>query len=509
MKRLHIFSKFILVATLTFGSAACNKLLDIEPKQSIDSVTALSTEEAVNAAIIGVVDLMQPVRYFGRDIIATGEALSDNGRATNKSGRLNSEYLNVINNHFGTTTVSLTIGGNSVISSIWSLSYTAINQINLILEGLSKVDKMPQANKDAAEGQLKFFRALIYHNLVKIWAYDPNAKIDTYDKGGVPLLLTGTLDFGQVSKPARAAVADVYKQIYADLTDAIVKLDKVAASRAPFNPTKGAAQALFSRVALHNRDYDNVIKYANDAIASGAAKFAAKDAYVAGWRAAQHPESFYEIKYVTAENVGVNESLQTSYTTLVELGNRAKTGGFGDLVPTDALLTAMTIGKVDKAKATFERGTDVRALLYEFGTAGRGTAEIECTKFIGKNGAVNLDNVPVIRVSEVILNRAEAYAAQNKATEALKDLNQIRERAGLTAQPATIEAAALRADILTQRRVELAFEGDRWFTLKRLGQDVVKAAPSATLPFTDYRMLPPIPVREVQSNPSLKQNFGY
>lgn len=501
MKSLHIFSKFILAAALTFGSAACSNLLDIEPKQSIDSVTALSTEEAVNAAIIGVVDLMQPTRYYGRDLVATGEALADNGRATNKSGRLNSEYLNAVNSHFGTTATGS--------STIWSNSYQAINQINLILEGLPKVEKMTQASKDAAEGQLKFFRALIYHNLVKIWAYDPNAKIDTYDKGGVPLLLTGTLDFGQVSKPTRAAVADVYKQIYADLTDAIVKLDKTAASRAPFNPTKGAAQALFSRVALHNRDYDNVIKYANDAIASGVAKFAAKDAYVAGWRAAQHPESFYEIKYVTAENLGVNESLQTSYTTLVELGNRAKTGGFGDLVPTDALLTAMTIGKVDKAKATFERGTDVRALLYEFGTAGRGTAEVECTKFIGKNGAVNLDNIPVIRVSEVILNRAEAYAAQNKATEALKDLNQIRERAGLMAQPATIEAEALKADILTQRRVELAFEGDRWFTLKRLGRDVVKAAPSATLPFTDYRMLPPIPVREVQSNPSLKQNFGY
>jgi hypothetical protein len=57
--------------------------------------------------------------------------------------------------------------------------------------------------------------------------------------------------------------------------------------------------------------------------------------------------------------------------------------------------------------------------------------------------------------------------------------------------------------------VELAFEGDRWFTLKRLGREIVKAAPSATLPFTDYRILPPIPVRETQSNPSLKQNFGY
>jgi starch-binding outer membrane protein, SusD/RagB family len=501
MKSLHIFSKLILATALTFGSVGCDKLLDIEPKQSIDAATGLSSEEAVNAAVIGVFDLMQPTRYYGRDLVAVGEALADNGRATNKSGRLNSEYLNAINNHFGTTA--------SGSSTVWSNSYQAINQLNLILEALPKVDKMPEANKNAVEGQVKFLRALIYHNLVKIWGYDPKAKIDQYDRGGVPLLLTGTLDYGQVTKPSRAAVADIYKQIYADLTDAIAKLEKTAVTRAPFYPTKGAAQALFSRVALHNGDYDTVIKQATDAIGSGAAKFAAKDAYVAGWRAAQHPESFYEIKYITAENVGVNEALQTTYTTLVELGNRTKTGGFGDLVPTDGLLADMTIAKVDKAKATFERGADIRAQLYEFGTAGRGTAEIECTKFLGKNTGVNLDNVPVIRISEVILNRAEAYAAQGKATEALKDLNQIRERAGLTAQVATIANDALIADVLTQRRVELAFEGDRWFTLKRLGRDIVKTAPAATLPFTDYRILPPVPVRETQSNPNLKQNFGY
>ena len=60
-----------------------------------------------------------------------------------------------------------------------------------------------------------------------------------------------------------------------------------------------------------------------------------------------------------------------------------------------------------------------------------------------------------------------------------------------------------------ERRVELAFEGHRFFDLKRLGLDIVKAAPVQNLNFTDFRLLAPIPIREIQANANLKQNTGY
>ena len=233
-------------------------------------------------------------------------------------------------------------------------------------------------------------------------------------------------------------------------------------------------------------------------------RFQTRDTYVSAWRSANHPESIFEIQFQTNENIGVNTSLQTTYTTLVASGNRTTTGGFGDLVPTKALLDAYESEKDADGKVI----VDVRRSLYELGTAGRGTAEIECTKFLGRSGQVNLDNIPVIRVSEMYLNRAEALARSGNAAGALTDLNVIRTRAGLPAATG-LTGAALITEILKQRRLELAFEGHRFFDMKRLGLDIVKAAPVQNLNFTDFRVLAPIPVREIQANAKLKQNTGY
>jgi hypothetical protein len=480
MKKISLSIKVLTIASTLFFTS-CSNLLNVDPRQSIDSATALTSQEALEAAISGVYDRLQALRMYGRDFIALPEALSDNGRATNKSGRLFPEYLNQPNAHFGAGT--------------WQLSYFAINQINLILDNAPKVN-MPAATRNNIEGQAHFLRALIYHNLMRVYAYDPGAIVTQNSRGGVPLALTPILSSDQIEKLPRAPIDAVYAQIYKDLDDAIVKLATTPNSRAPFYATRAAAEALYSRVALYRRDYANVIRFADAALSRGVGTFVSNAQYVASWRTAINPESIFELQYVTAENLGVNEALQTTYTTLLELGNRNRTGGFGDLVPTADLLNLMQA-----------EGADVRRQLYELGTAGRGTPEIECTKFFGKNGVPNLDNIPVIRVSEVILNRAEAYAMQRNDALALADVNRIRNRAGLPS--VNLSGAALLEEILKQRRIELAFEGDRWFTLKRLGRDIVKAPPATGVPFIDFRILAPIPVREIQANPNLQQNFGY
>ena len=228
--------------------------------------------------------------------------------------------------------------------------------------------------------------------------------------------------------------------------------------------------------------------------------------YVGGWRAPRHPESLFEIQYIVAENIGVNTSLQTTYTTLVRVGDRTATGGFGDFVPTTAF-----INDLESEKSATGAVLDVRRQLYELGTTGRGTAFIETTKFLGKNGTINLDNVPVIRISEVYLNRAEANYYLGNTAAALADVNTIRTRSGLPARTAAeLTGAPLLAEILRQRRLEFAFEGQRWFDLKRTGQNIVKAtAQGGGLAYTDFRILANIPVNELSTNKSIKQNFGY
>ncbi|QIP13491.1 RagB/SusD family nutrient uptake outer membrane protein [Spirosoma aureum] len=482
--KLYTFKQVLATAIMTCGLAACSSLIEVKPRTSIDSGTALTSQEAINAAVNAVYDALQSTDLYGRDLIALPEALSDNGRATNNSSRLVPEYQNQ--------------SGAHMIN--WTQDYYGINQANLVLDALTKV-KLTDALRNSYEGQCLFLRALMYFDLVKAYAYMPTATISDYNRGGVPLILSGVLTLPQVTYPERATTDAVYTQILADLTAAIEKLSATAKTRGPIYATQGAAQALYSRVALYAGKYQEAADFATKALASGIGTFQPKANYIAGWRTAINPESMFEINFQTSENIGVNTSLQTTFTTLTAVGNRTTTGGFGDLVPTVALLADLESEK-DASGAVL----DIRRQLYELGTSGRGAVNTETTKFLGKNGTINLDNVPVIRISEMYLNRAEAYYRLGKEADAIKDLNTIRTRSGL-AEKTTLTGAALLDEIIKQRRLEFAFEGHRFWDLKRLGRDIVKLP--TTVPFTDYRILARIPIAEINNNPKLKQNYNY
>ncbi len=246
MKGKYSFKIAVLGLVLTFAS--CTDLLDVEPRASIDSVTALTTEDAVNAAVNGIYDRLQSTNLYGRDLVAIPEALADNGRATNKSGRLNPEYQNQINAHF----------------IHWQTSYFAINQANLVLDALPKVEKMTQANKDFVEAQALFIRGLLYFELMRAYAYEPSVEIKEASKGGVPLLKSGVVDATQIKLESRASINDVYESIYGDLTASIAKFTSSGRTATVAFANITAARAMFSRVALYRGDYTNAAKYATD-----------------------------------------------------------------------------------------------------------------------------------------------------------------------------------------------------------------------------------------------------
>jgi hypothetical protein len=310
----------------------------------------------------------------------------------------------------------------------------------------------------------------------------------------------------------------VYAQIVADLTAAEASLTFPGTSFPNF-ANKAAAQAMLSRVYLYMKDYAKAKEWADKCITLAGSRLSTADTYVAQWRNATHQETLFQFALASnAENNGVNESLQTSFTTLTAPGGTV-TGGFGDLVPTISLLNALgitltggnTTTNFGLSASIESRSSDVRNLLYEPGTSGRGTSKVECTKYIGKNGFINLDNLPVVRIAEVYLTRAEAMATPGSSvfneTAALADLNTIATNRGLTAFDLT--GSALYEEILNQRRIELAFEGHRFFDLKRLGRDLVKAPHYNTVAFTDIRILAPLPTSEVDGNKNMVQNAGY
>jgi tetratricopeptide (TPR) repeat protein len=498
-----------LIALVVTSFSACRDALVIDPRQSIDAATALNTKDGINAAVVSVYSRFKSVRLYGRDLIAIPEALADNGFATNKSGRLLPEANNVFRAHFTGTH--------------WSACYNGINQANLILEAIptSTAPGVTAADKASWTAQLQFLRALYYFDLVKVYSYMPGTTVPAQDKGGIPIVLKGiSTSAGAIERlPSRAPIADVYAQVIADLVAAEAVL--ATSTNANF-ANKAAAQALLSRVYLYMKDYAKAKEWADKCITLvGPSRLSNAGGYVAQWRNATHQETLFQFALASnAENNGVNESLQTSFTTLTAPGGALlATGGFGDLVPTISLMNALGITLTGGNTTTnfglnasiASRSSDVRNLLYEPGTTGRGNSKVECTKYIGKNGFINLDNLPVIRIAEVYLTRAEAMTTPGSPvfneTAALADLNTIATNRGLTAF--TLSGSALYEEILNQRRLELAFEGHRFFDLKRLGRDLVKAPHYLTVAFTDIRILAPLPTSEIDGNKNMVQNAGY
>lgn len=469
MKKL----KILILISILFTLGSCEKLLEVNPRQSIDSEGALSSPEAVEAAVNGVYARLREVSLYGRDLIALPDVLSDNTYNTGAGNRLVRESNNEAGYHI----------------SNWRYSYYAINQINLILEALDNLDA-EESFKNKIKGQSLFLRALIYHNLARVYAYDPTAIIPSQDHGAVPIISKGVRQVSDIQLSDRASIEQVYALIYSDLSEAYTLLADQGNSRAPFFATQGAVAALFSRVALYNGDYDRVISEAGHAIASGTASFPGKDQLVASWRSEKHPESFFEIPFSSADNLGSNESLRATFMTRTTIESTTP-ASHGNIVVSDDLYELYDTE--DLRLNFFQKGLSANKDRYEV------------NKYASKNGVPNLDNIPVIRMAEVILNLAEAHARKENWDLANIELNKIRTRAGLP--EATLQGQELLDEILLQRRLEFAFEGHRFFDLKRLGLPIIKD--TGNVPFEDFRILSRIPVREIDIVDELEQNFGY
>jgi hypothetical protein len=520
----NILNKSLLVgSTFAMLVIGCSKKdLEIEPRQSIRTENTFTSRQNVDAAITGVYAYLKNLRYYGRDMLAVAEAMSENGFATGKSGRLINEAANVPGAHFGN----------------WQVCYYAIAQINMTLAAIPSLNVTPAvtvAERNAWEGQLFFLRALMYHDLMRCYAYEPGLGVPGQDRGGVPLVLSTptTIEAAVAALPARAPADSVYNQIYRDLDAAIARLTNAGF---PAIATQVSAQALYARVALYRGDYTRAAQMASLVLNNAGIfnRLSNVTSYLSTWTSAVNAESLFEIRFANpTENLGVNESLQTSYTTLRDRGNPAVVQGFGDLVGTTTLLLNLGftgIAANGQGGGFSGRSDDVRNLLFEPGSSARGTVRIECTKFIGKNGIPNLDNIPVIRLPEVLLTRAEARAfATNRngspntaydSAAARADLVTFKQRRyanyATTQQPADnaiASEAALVTECLRQRRLEYAMEGHRWFDYKRVGgmftSANVNVKGTLTAGYQDFRILAQIPIREVDGNPNLAQNFGY
>lgn len=499
MKRNN-YIKILCISTV-IAFAGCEKILETQPAQSISPDVALTSPSGVTALLNSIYTDFGGAGNLGRDRILIPEVLADNVINTTSN---NNSYRNQESNQPGTTI------GN------WTGNYSTIFKTNLILDavdnGILKGASTAQSN--LYKGEALFFRALSYFQLMQSYAYIPGNEVNNF-KLGVPIITTPTKVLSDVTLPARSTNVEVYNQIKADLTAGIAVLNNTGRPDKAY-VSKAVAQALLSKVHLYLKEYDAVITTSTEVINTTTVNTKSTTIARTGtdlvnmWRTYKDKsESLWQIAKNGPDNLGTG-SLQSWFSIYPRPLNSGSTGNparvsFADLRVAPLLYDAFDNSDIRKTQ------------LIEGPYTKLGQANLYFSnKYSGTGAIAGLDDIVVMRTSEVLLNRAEAYARKGDAAStllAITDINIIRVRAGLTALPAITGNAAVLAEVLLQRRLELAFEGDRWFDLVRRGGNVTKQPGGLSseqfISFDDRRILAQIPIAQIDVNINLKQNPGY
>ena len=465
MKRITI--KNMIVTTVLFLSlASCEKsFLELKPPTSLTPEFALATEADLQVALRGAYAGLKSTALYGRSLMVLGDMMADN---TYQSALNTNRYTN-----FNLYNYLVTDGD---VAGLWNASYTVILRANNIINS----PIADNANIQQIKGEAYAIRALAYYNLVRYFAspytLDPS-------KLGVPIITTYQADL----KPERAKIADVYTLINKDLTQAYTLMTKFTNSS---QFSKYSAKALQAKVYLTMGDKTNAKAAALDVITNSGFTAISSAAHTGYWAGvAPRTDKVETLLEISFDAVANNAFDALPYIYL-------QSGNYGDMLCSSELYDL------------FETA-DIRKSLYATGIRG-GLASVFVNKYSSFTG--DHSDTKVIRMSEMYLIAAEASYPSNTA-DALKYVNEVTSRRGATAIASS--GSALLEAIITERRKELAFEGERYLDMQRLQRNIVRSknypAAALSIDFTNYRRIMPIPQGELDANPSIKlqQNPGW
>lgn len=474
---MHTIKKFLIACFLSTILFGCEDLLETKPPESVLPEDVLSNLEGMEGLATSFHDRLNAAVFYGRELVLIPDILADNtDQHPVTSGRGDQLAINGHGAHFG----------------LYGSAYSAINETNYLIDGIDNLEDVSNEKRDLLLGMAYFFRALSYHTLVKIYGYEPGREVGGWN-AGVVIRTEPTWDESDALKDLpRATNTEVYEVIVSDLEQAIDLLPEDIESYEIdfangtwtdpiFWANHQVALGLMSRVQLYLENWQQAADYATQAMLVSGAGLVEPSEYYDSWNSypQQNPEAlFISIAASSGSDSGVAGWTQPRY--------------WFDVMPSQSLIDS------------YEEG-DVRLELFDVHTDGYSYF----TKFDGRNSDTSTDDVPVMRYPELLLIRAEAHAELGNETEAIADLETLRVARGLEEYSNPPGGDDLILEIMDERRRELAWEGHRWFDLKRRGMDIPKQAGLPTISYEDYRLLAPYYRAEVEDFPSIEQNPGY
>ena len=461
MKRITLILSVIL-----FSLVGCQKDLIQLPATTKTADNFYSNETEIEEAVKGVYATLQFTGNYNTAMPAIGELPGEDAYDETPAND---------NGFYGQLDDINVISQNGVIQDNWAHSYIGIQRANIVLNRIGSISFKDSTVKNARIGEMKFLRALYYFNLVRIY-------------GDVPLVtkeITNPIgSFGQ----SRAPKADVYKQIEADLNEAI-QLLPVRTTANKMRVVKTAAQTLLGKVKLTQKDFTSAETLLLAVENSGLHQLLADVTTVFSVTNELNNEIIFSVQFAS----GINSNTEGS-------------DAYRMFNPTGRVVGSMTGTKGHGVlKSSFYNlydATDKRKNVY----IGAIASGIGFNNKIAAPTTVVTDAASdwvVLRYADVLLMLAEIENELGKTTQAVSYVNAIRTRAGLTTFAST-DKAAIFSEIDIQRRKELVWEGHRWFDLLRQGRV------QSVLGVSDVnKLLMPLPASQIAADPALKQNPGY
>ena len=498
MKKI-VYFPLNVVLILTLLLSGCD-FLNRSPYDSVDTSQGFQTLADAEAAINAAYQPLQWAKLYNMRIW-TLDIIAGNSEVGAGGGTDGEETVDLAN--------FIADADNFAALDLWRGPSPGILRCNFVLQKVPAMN-IDETIKNRILGEAHFLRAHYYFLLVRLF-------------GGVPLQ-TEPADSNSDLLLPRASAEEVYELIVEDLDQAITLLPKRSAYTLEHigRATKEAAMAELARVYLtHYQDYEHyqlVVDLCEEIRKMG---YQLEANYADLWNPSKQNgvESIFEVQYYGKTNYDFwsNENQSSWLSTFTGPRNSGMAAGcYGWNQPTAEFVSQYETGDVRKEKTIFYTGCptfDGMTYSSAYSTTGYNVRKFLLTKTQSPDYNTSNQNWVVTRYADVLLMKAEALNEMGQTTLAEAPLYEVRCRAGLTNR-STIEGLSqmqMREKIIHERRMELAFEGHRWF-------DMIRYKDNYALNFlhsigktaaTSKHLLLPIPTQEREANPKLTQNPGW
>jgi len=451
--------KFSLILIITIVSFGCDDFLEVEPTTQVDAENAIKNEKGVNASLNGVYDEYQSAA-LAQDLIIFGDLAADNLIHIGSK----KEYKQISDNRI--------LPDNVYVEGYWNSLFDAINRINYLISEIPNVEGVSEEDIAFYKGQAYFLRAFSYFNLVKFF-------------GGVPLRDQPVKDVApEILNIERASKEDTYTFILDDLKKAETFFevkDPQTASLANLN----AVRALRARIKLYQEDWTDAYINAREVINSGRYSLLDSSEYGKLFNEEENSEVIFQLDFSASDDVNA----------------------MADWTQEEGRFEVAAWDSYDKEASIADEfsGSDIRKEI----TVKQGLNHYYANKYNDLENSS--DNIIHFRLAEMYLICAEALNETGYVSDgpAFDYLNAVHMRAGLDSLTDNTlkNQGEFRDAIQHERRLELAFEGHRYFDLIRTGRAASVLGDIGTL--ADNNWLFPIPQSEMDINEKMEQNGDY